>query len=54
MFNLFLGQAVNEKSFLMSRNGENKLPDTYKVHVFIEELQYILALQPLSLGSNET
>ena len=49
-----LGQAVNEKSFLMSPNGDNKLPDTHKVHVFIEELQQILALQPLSLGSTET
>ena len=34
-----LGQTVNEKSFLMSRKGDNKLPDTHKFHVFIEELQ---------------
>ena len=32
------GQAVNEKLFLMSQNGDIKLTDTHKVHVFIEEL----------------
>ena len=32
------GQTVNEKSFLMSENGDIKLPDTHKVHVFIEEI----------------
>ena len=46
-----LGQAVNEKSFVMSQNGDKKSPDTHKVHVFIEELQQILAFQPLSLWS---
>ena len=39
MLNYLLGQTVNEKSFLMSQNGDNKLPDTHKVHAFIEELQ---------------